>query len=86
MNGNNISEEKFSNTGYSYTLSLISGKHKPIVLYCLMEYEPVRFNKMRRYLGNAADKTPSHTLKEPERDGLISRKMHPEIPQRWNTP
>ena len=60
MNGRKISEEKFSDTGYSYTLSLISGKYKPIVLYCLMEYEPVRFNEMRRYLGNAADKTLSH--------------------------
>ena len=80
MNGRNISEEKFSDTGYSYTLSLITGKYKPIVLYCLMEYEPVRFNEMRRYLGNAADKTLSRTLKELERDGLINRKMYPEIP------
>jgi len=80
MNGRKISEEKFSDTGYSYTLSLISGKYKPIVLYCLMEYEPVRFNEMRRYLGNAADKTLSQTLKELERDGLINRKMYPEIP------
>jgi DNA-binding HxlR family transcriptional regulator len=80
MNERKISEEKFSDTGYSYTLSLISGKYKPIVLYCLMEYEPVRFNEMRRYLGSAADKTLSQTLKELERDGLINRKMYPEIP------
>ena len=62
MNGKSISEARFDDTGYSYTLSLIAGKYKPIILYCLMEYEPVRFNKMRRYLGNAADKTLSHTL------------------------
>ena len=80
MNGRKISEEKFSDTGYSYTLSLISGKYKPIVLYCLMEYEPVRFNEMRRYVGSAADKTLSQTLKELERDGLIHREMYPEIP------
>ena len=54
--------------------------HTVFVLYCLMEYEPVRFNEMRRYLGNAADKTLSQTLKELERDGLINRKMYPEIP------
>ncbi|MBQ6413826.1 MAG: helix-turn-helix transcriptional regulator [Ruminococcus sp.] len=80
MGKRNIAEEKFSDTGYSYTLSLISGKYKPIVLYCLMEYEPVRFNEMRRYLGSAADKTLSRTLKELERDGLINRKMYPEVP------
>ena len=48
MNEKRISDADFSQTGYSYTLSLIAGKYKPIVLYCLMEYEPVRFNEMRR--------------------------------------
>lgn len=47
--GKQIEEADFSQTGYSYTLSLISGKYKPIILYCLMEYEPVRFNQMQRY-------------------------------------
>lgn len=77
----NVSRARASATrGYSYTLSLISGKHKPVILYCLMEYEPVRFNEMRRYLGNIADKTLSLNLKELERDGLIQRKMYPEVP------
>lgn len=75
-----IDEADFSQTGYSYTLSLISGKYKPIILYCLMEYEPVRFNEMQRYIGKIADKTLSMTLKELERDALITRKMYPEIP------
>lgn len=77
-----IEEGDFSKTGYSYTLSLISGKYKPIILYCLMEYEPVRFNEMQRYLGRIADKTLCLTLKELERDGLIHRKMYPEMPPR----
>ena len=77
-----IANADFSQTGYSYTLSLIAGKYKPIILYCLMEYEPVRFNEMQRYLGRVSDKTLSQTLKELERDGLIHRKMYPEIPPR----
>ena len=76
---NKIAEARFSDTGYSYTLSLISGKYKPIILYCLMEYEPVRFNEMQRYLGRIADKTLSASLKELEADGLIHREMYPEI-------
>ena len=75
-----IAEADFSRTGYSYTLSLISGKYKPIILYCLMEYEPVRFNEMQRYLGRIADKTLSQTMKELEKDGLVHREMYPEIP------
>lgn len=78
--GKQIEGADFSQTGYSYTLSLISGKYKPIILYCLMEYEPVRFNQMQRYIGRISDKTLSMTLKELERDGLILRKMYPEIP------
>ena len=80
MGKKKIEGASFTDTGYSYTLSLISGKYKPVILYCLMEYEPVRFNEMQRYLGRVADKTLSLHLKELERDGLIHRKMYPEIP------
>ena len=80
MSNQKITEARFSDTGYSYTLSLIAGKYKPVILYCLMEYEPVRFNEMQRYLGKVADKTLSQNLKELERDGLIHREMYPEIP------
>ena len=82
MSEKKISEANFSDTGYSYTLSLIAGKYKPVILYCLMEYEPVRFNEMQRYLGRVADKTLSQNLKELERDGLIHREMYPEVPPR----
>lgn len=80
MGKSNIEKANFSDTGYSYTLSLINGKYKPIILYCLMEYEPVRFNEMQRYLGRIADKTLSQNLKELEADNLIIRTMYPQIP------
>ena len=76
----NIETADFDATGYSYTFSLISGKYKPVILYCLMEYEPVRFNQMQRYLKNIADKTLSQNLKELEKDDLILRKVYPQIP------
>ena len=75
-----IKEANFEDTGFSYTLSLISGKHKMVILYCLMEFEPVRFNELRRYLKNISDKTLSTNLKELERDHLILRKEYPQIP------
>ena len=70
----------FEDTGFSYTLSLISGKHKMVILYCLMEFEPVRFNELRRYLKTISDKTLSMNLKELEADNLISRTEYPQIP------
>ena len=77
---NYIEHANFEDTGFSYTLSLISGKYKMIILYCLMEFAPVRFNEMRRYINTISDKTSSANLKELERDGLIIRKEYPQIP------
>jgi len=77
-----IENANFQDTGFSYTMSLISGKHKMVILYCLMEYQPVRFNEMKRYLGKITDKTLSGNLKELEADGLIARREYPQIPPR----
>ena len=77
---NYIDKANFEDTGFSYTLSLISGKHKMVILYCLMEFETVRFNELRRYLKTISDKTVSANLKELEADGLIIRKEYPQIP------
>ncbi len=82
MRKKDIEEADFDETGYSYALSLISGKYKPVILYCLMEYEPVRFNQMQRYLKRVSDKTLSRNLKELETDGLIVRTVYPRIPPR----
>ena len=59
---------------------MISGKHKMVILYCLMEFEVVRFNELKRYLKNITDKTLSSNLKELEADKLIIRKEYPQIP------
>lgn len=75
-----IEQANFEDTGFSYTLSLISGKHKMVILYCLMEFGPVRFNQMKRYLKTVSDRTLSANLKELESDGLICRKEYPQIP------
>ena len=75
-----IENANFEDTGFCYTLSLISGKYKMIILYCLMEYQPVRFNELQRYLGKISDKTLSRNLKELENDRLIHREVYPQIP------
>lgn len=77
---NYIEHANFEETGFSYTLSLISGKHKMVILYCLMEFEVVRFNELKRYLKKVSDKTLSSNLKELEADKLIIRKEYPQIP------
>lgn len=77
---NYIENANFEDTGFSYTLSIISGKYKMVILYCLMEFKVVRFNELKRYLKNVTDKTLSNHLKELEADRLIIRKEYPQIP------
>lgn len=68
-------------TGYGYTLSVINGKYKMIILYWLALYKPVlRFNELQRCIGTISYKTLSSTLKELEKDRLVVRKEYPQIP------
>ena len=56
---NYIENANFEDTGFAYTLSLISGKHKMVILYCLMEFETVRFNELKRYLKTISEQDSS---------------------------
>ena len=75
-----IADESLETTGFSYTLSLINGKYKMTILYALMEFKVVRFNEMKRYIGEISYKTLSTTLKELETDKLVHREEYPQIP------
>ena len=75
-----IAGANLSDTGFSYTLSLIQGKYKMTILYTLMCFGVVRFNEMKKYIGPISDKTLSAALKELEADGLIHREEYPQIP------
>lgn len=75
-----IASAKLSDTGFSYTLSLINGKYKMTILYTLMCFGVVRFNEMKRYIGEISCKTLSATLKELEADQLVQRQEYPQIP------
>ncbi|WP_392565049.1 helix-turn-helix domain-containing protein [Orbus wheelerorum] len=66
---------------FGYTLSLINGKYKMIIMYCLYQNKPViRFNELKRSISNISFKTLSNTLKELESDELIVRTQYSQIP------
>lgn len=67
-------------TGFFYTLSLINGKYKMPILYCLSKYEVVRYNELKRYLGKVTFKTLTDSLKALEADQLVIRTEYPQIP------
>ena len=71
---------RLEGTGFAYTLSLINGKYKMPILYCLSKHEVVRYNEMKRYLGKVTFKTLTDSLKALEEDGLVNRKEYPQVP------
>lgn len=62
------------------TLKMIGGKYKPIILYYLIEHNTKRFNEILSFLNNVSQKTLTNQLRELETDGLISRKIYPQVP------
>ena len=80
MKKDNLKEKYMEDTGFAYTMSLISGKYKMIILYILSELKIVRYNELKRIISKISHKTLSVTLKELEKDDLISRKEYPQIP------
>ncbi|AYV70674.1 MULTISPECIES: winged helix-turn-helix transcriptional regulator [Niallia] len=80
-NDSYLFEENLKDTGFGYTLSLIGGKYKMTVLYALyLNNNPIRYNQLKRRLGNISFKTLTNTLKELESDQLINRKEYPQVP------
>lgn len=74
------SNTKIENTGFGYTMSIIGGKYKMIIIYWLGEFEVLRYNAIHRILGNISFKVLSSTLKELEADNLVIRKVYPQMP------
>ena len=67
-------------TGFGYTLSILGGKYKMIIMYWLLDYKIIRYNELKRCIGTISFKTLSSSLKELEHDKLIIRKEYPQIP------
>ncbi|MCW3792667.1 helix-turn-helix transcriptional regulator [Paenibacillus sp. LS1] len=72
--------EKVDDTSFGYTLSLVGGKWKMVIMYLLSENQIVRYNELKRMIGRITHKTLSDQLKELEASGLICRKEYPQVP------
>ncbi len=64
-----------------YTLSLLAGKWKLMIIYYLLKGTK-RFNQLQRELAGITHRSLSKQLKEMEEDSLIVRTDYKEIPPR----
>lgn len=64
----------------SYTLKIIGGKWKPLILEYLKDNGTRRYMDILRYLEDAPKKTLTDQLRELEDDGIIVRNIIPTVP------
>ena len=70
-----------SNCPVTYCLSMIGGKWKPVILFCINGGVD-RFGAMQRAVPGITKQMLTKQLRELEADGLISRKVYAEVPPR----
>ena len=63
-------------------LDRFGDKWSVLVLLILSEESPMRFNELNRVIRDISQKMLTVTLRTLEADGLIARKIYPEIPPR----
>lgn len=63
------------------TLAIISGKWKILIMKALSQ-GPVRYGEISKEIPAVSSKVLTQQLREMEKDGLIVRKVFPEIPPR----
>lgn len=63
-------------------LERVADKWTLLVIDVLEGGRPVRFSRLRDALGHVSQKMLTKTLRQLERDGLVVRRVHPEIPPR----
>ena len=60
----------------------IGNKWALVVLVKISENEPVRFNELYRNIPSVSEKVLSQVLKQLTTDGIIERKLYPDVPPR----
>lgn len=65
--------------GLDAAVSVVGGKWKALILWALSE-QPRRFAALRRELEGISEKVLIQQLRELERDGIVHREVHEQVP------
>lgn len=61
------------------TLDVMGGKWKPLIMYLLVD-QTLRFSQLQRSIIKITQKMLTEQLRELEKDGLVKRKVYPQVP------
>ncbi len=73
-------KEEIYSCPIEYTMNLIAGKWKMVILWHLSQEKVMRYGEIKKTLNNITHKMLSQQLKELEADGFINRVAYSQIP------
>jgi len=73
--------EEYDECPIEAVMDIIGGKWKPSILFRLADGTK-RFSQLQRLLKTITQRTLTQQLRDLERDGMISRRVYPEVPPR----
>ncbi|QCE40313.1 winged helix-turn-helix transcriptional regulator [Psychroserpens sp. NJDZ02] len=63
----------------NYTMNLIGTKWKPLILFHLLS-GALRSGQLQKHISGISNKMFTQSVRELEKDGLITRKIYPVVP------
>ncbi|MGP3784191.1 winged helix-turn-helix transcriptional regulator [Paenibacillus sp. 1A_MP2] len=67
-------------TGKDLALSVIGGRWKIVIIWCLMQESPLRLSEMQKKLPEVNQRMLIRQLRELEDDNIITRTVYPVVP------
>lgn len=68
--------------GIEQAIRMLEGRWKLVILFHLFGGKTLRFSDLERAIPRVSQKMLAQQLRQLERDGLLTRTVHPEVPPR----
>ena len=68
--------------GIEHAIRMLEGRWKLLILFHLFGGKTLRFSDLERAIGGVSQKMLTQQLRQLERDGVVGRTVHPEVPPR----
>jgi DNA-binding HxlR family transcriptional regulator len=73
-------KEKTFFTSKDLALSIIGGRWKIAIIWCLLQQSPLRLSEIQKYLPSVNQRMLIRQLRELEEDKIITRVVYPVVP------
>ena len=75
-----MDKNKKYNCFFEFTLDIVGGKWKPIILYYININSVARYSEIKRFIPSINERMLTRQLRELEEQKIIKRNVYPEVP------